>query len=342
VVLGVLGYRFDVAIVAFSRPAGVSYFPTGIELSVSVGIVAGALLVFIFFVERLRVYPEEAAAVHAHELRPPVDPHSTRSLLPMVVAAPRRYSMGFVLGAAVAAGVLPPGAMFGSPSVRTPVAAARVVPGVVTERTATPGHDLRVDPAAARGARSIAHIELMVIDGNRNGRAVLFPHDLHVNALGGDNSCASCHHARLPFSRLSSCAACHQDMYSRSDMFDHGVHVARLGGNAGCARCHADAGGPKTRASATPCDHCHAQMLLANSRVPRPKVLGGWAASYVDAMHRLCITCHAERHTQEPGTHPANFAECRNCHRDAAGTPVRKLEPYSGGPRVSPDDRVGG
>jgi Ni/Fe-hydrogenase subunit HybB-like protein len=340
VVLGVVGYRFDVAIVAFSRPAGVSYFPTWIELSVSAGIVAGALLVFIFFVEHLRVYPE-AAAAHDREQRPPIDLHATRPLLPIVVAAPRRYSMGFVLGAAVAIGMLPPGSMFGSLSFATPAAAARVVPGVVTERNPPPGHDLRVDPSVARSAESTAHIGLMVIDGNRNGRSVLFPHDLHVNALGGDNSCANCHHARLPFSRFSSCADCHQDMYSRSDMFDHGWHVAKLGGNAGCTRCHAGADVPKTRASATACGHCHAQMLLSNSRVPRPNVFDGWATSYVDAMHRLCITCHAERHKLEPGKHPANFAECRNCHRDAVGTPVRKLEPYAGGPTVTPDDRLG-
>ena len=341
VVLGVVGCRFDVAIVAFSRPAGASYFPTWIELSVSAGIVAGALLVFIFFVEHLRVYPE-AAAAHDREQRPPIDLHATRPLLPMVVAAPRRYSMGFVLGAAVAIGMLPPGSMFGPLSFPTPAAAARVVPGVVTERKPPPGYDLRVDSSVARSAESTAHIGLVVIDGNRNGRSVLFPHDLHVNALGGDNSCGSCHHARLPFSRFSSCAACHQDMYSRSDMFDHGWHVAKLGGNAGCTRCHAGADVSKTRASATACDHCHAQMLLSNSRVPRPKVFDGWATSYVDVMHRLCITCHAERHKLEPGKHPANFAECRNCHRDAVGTPVRKLEPYAGGPAVTPDHREGG
>ena len=342
VVLGVVGYRFDVAIVAFSRPAGVSYFPTWAELSVSVGIVAGALLVFIFFVERLRVYPEEAAAGHRHDRRPPIDPHATRSLLPLVVAAPRRYSMGFVLGAAVAVGALPPGAMFGSSSSSTPVSAARVVPGVVTDRTPPTGHDLRMGSSSARSDEPIAHIRLMLIDGNRNGRSVLFPHDLHATALGGDRSCTNCHHARLPFARFSSCAACHQDMYSPSDMFDHGVHVDRLGGNAGCTRCHAHADVPKTRAGATPCDRCHAQMLLSNSRVKRPKVLDGWATSYVEAMHKLCIACHAERHKLEPGTHPANFAECRNCHRDAVGAPVRTLEPYAGAPPAAPDRRVGG
>ena len=54
--------RFNVCIVAFARPEGMSYFPSWMELAVSAGIVAGATLVFIFFVERLKVYPEEHAA----------------------------------------------------------------------------------------------------------------------------------------------------------------------------------------------------------------------------------------------------------------------------------------
>jgi len=56
-IMGVIGYRFDVCIEAFARPDDMPYFPSWMELAVSFGIVAGAMLVFIFFVERLKVYP---------------------------------------------------------------------------------------------------------------------------------------------------------------------------------------------------------------------------------------------------------------------------------------------
>ncbi|MEW5981336.1 MAG: NrfD/PsrC family molybdoenzyme membrane anchor subunit [Acidobacteriota bacterium] len=335
VVIGVVGYRFNVAIVAFWRPDELPYFPTWVELAVSAGVVAGAALVFIFFVEHLRVYPEDTGAAHDTPARLRVDPYATTPLLPVSLAAPRRYSMGFVAGAAVAVAALPAGAMTGRLAAPVPAAAALVVPGVVSARNPLPGHELRVDPAATSGARLTARIGLMVIDANRDGRIVLFPHDLHENALGGDNSCTACHHASLPFTRVSSCAGCHRDMYSPSDMFDHAYHVASLGGNAGCTKCHVDAGAAKTRASATGCDRCHAQMLLASVRVARPTAFEGKASAYLEAMHSLCISCHAERERLDPNRYPATFAECRNCHRDDNGTPIRTLEPYAGDRHVA-------
>src|SRR3990172_9180676 len=96
-VLGIIGYRFDVAIVAFSRPGGASYFPTWMEVAVSTGIVAGALLVFIFFVEHLKVYGD------AHQAAEPVvrpDPIRSWSLLPPSLAFPRNATLAFVTGAA--------------------------------------------------------------------------------------------------------------------------------------------------------------------------------------------------------------------------------------------------
>jgi len=176
----------------------------------------------------------------------------------------------------------------------------------------------------------------MVIDGNRGGRFVLFPHDLHEDALGRDRSCTSCHHASLPFRRVSPCAACHRDMYSRSDIFDHASHVVSLKGNAGCARCHADAGAAKTRAGATPCGRCHETMLRRSSRVKPPEVFDGHTTGYVGVMHALCVTCHTERLKLDPEKYPADFAECRNCHRDTRGTPALRLQPYSGGADITP------
>lgn len=341
VVVGVIGYRFNVAIVAFWRPEGMAYFPSWVEFAVSAGVVAGAVLVFIFFVEHLRVYPDDHEPALQPATRRRIDPYATVPLLPLSLAAPRRYSMGFVAGAAVAVAALPGSALTGQLAAPVPAAQARVVPGIVTARNPIPGHDLRIDPSAGNAPRFQARIGLMAIDGNRDGRTVLFPHDLHELALGRETSCTSCHHATVPFDRVSSCAGCHRDMYSPSDMFDHASHVASLDGNAGCVKCHADPAAPKTRATAAGCDRCHAQMLLANARVPRPRTFDGRASAYLDAMHSLCITCHSEQQKLTPDRYPVAFAECRNCHRDDSPESIlRALEPYAGALSGAP--RAGG
>jgi len=327
-VLGIIGYRFNVAIVAFSRPGGASYFPTWMEVAVSAGIVAGALLVFIFFVEHLRVYGDAHGPAERVE-RP--DPVRSWSLLPPSLAFPRNATLAFVAGAAVALALLPAGARTGSMLAAAPASPARAVEGTITAHAVVPGHDLTVTTDVAAGPLAPPRAWLMVIDGNRDSRQVVFPHDLHETALGGKASCASCHHAVLPFSRQSACAECHRDMYSPTDTFDHQSHVARLGGDAGCARCHPDTGLAKTRASATPCRTCHVTMQVAGSRV-RPERQDGIAASYLDAMHGLCIDCHEERMKLEPALHPSEFARCRNCHRDAVDETIRRLAPYAAPP----------
>ncbi len=340
-VLGVIGYRFDVSIVAFARPAGAAYVPTWMELAVSAGIVSGALLVFIFFVEHLCVYPE-AHAAPAPARAPRLDPFGVRPILPEALAAPRRYSLALVAGAAAALGFLPgAGALTGRPT-PVPVSPVRMVEGAITTVGAASGHRFALVQTAALSGAETRRVWLMVIDGNRDGRLVVFPHDLHEQALGGDGSCVTCHHANLPFQRDTACAACHRDMYSHTDIFDHDAHTAALGGNAGCVRCHVNRDGPKTRATAIPCVDCHAGMELAGSRV-RPELrLSGDAVGYVDAMHGLCVGCHEQRVKEEPAKHPADFARCRNCHRDVDGGALERLAPYRSVHGAAAGVRLGG
>ena len=113
VVLGMIGYRFDVCIVAFARPEDMPYFPSWMEIAVSIGIVAAAMLVFVFFVGHLRVYPADELGPAEPPPRPA--PESVRPILVGPAAAPRRYSLAAVLGV-LAIALLPTGTLFGERS----------------------------------------------------------------------------------------------------------------------------------------------------------------------------------------------------------------------------------
>jgi Ni/Fe-hydrogenase subunit HybB-like protein len=326
-VLGIIGYRFDVAIVAFSRPGGASYFPSWMEVAVSVGIVAGALLVFIFFVEHLRVYETPHQPAEPTER---LSPFRSRSVLPPSLAFSRHTTLAFIAGVAIALALLPGDARTGMRLRPVPAFASRAVEGTITPRVPGPGHDLMVAVEPVARTLEASPAWLRIIDGNRDGRQVLFPHDLHETALGDDTSCTTCHHANLPFSQQSDCASCHRDMYSPTDIFDHTSHVTQLNADASCVRCHEDDTVAKTRANATPCTSCHVTMYVDDSRVQLEpeQLVDGHAAGYLDAMHGLCIDCHEERMETEPAKHQPDFAECRNCHRDEDEETIRRLPPY--------------
>lgn len=326
-VLGMIGYRFDVCIVAFARPEGASYFPSWMEVVVSLGIVASAVLVFVFFVKRLKVYPGEESAAQV-VARPGPNPSAIRGLLPASLANVRRSSLAAVVAAALTIAALPEDALSGDQLEATPVSAARTVEGLVQRRTDGPGRLLAI--AGPTGGPSAAEqAVLLAIDGNRDGRLVLFHHDGHIRSLGGQASCARCHHQRLPFTRNTRCSACHRDMYARTDIFDHGSHVAKLGGNAGCTRCHPESTAVKTRATAVACARCHAEMVERDSLVKPPAGgSSGHATGYMDAMHGLCVPCHKEKAKHDPARFGRRFGACSGCHRGGDASALLRGAPY--------------
>jgi hypothetical protein len=191
------------------------------------------------------------------------------------------------------------------------------------------GHELAVAWSEAPQPALAQRLPLLSIDGNRDGRMVLFPHGYHVAQLGRQDSCAKCHHQNMPFDQNTSCFECHRDMYLPTDLFDHALHVGKLGGNDGCADCHPDARDVKTRETARACVECHADMMVARSMVDPPKSgVEGLAAGYLDAMHGLCITCHEQTLIENPQQFAPAFAECANCHRDVDAGRFRQLKPY--------------
>ncbi|MCP4198423.1 MAG: Ni/Fe-hydrogenase cytochrome b subunit [Proteobacteria bacterium] len=331
-IFGIVGYRFNVCIVAFKRPEAMSYFPSWMEVAVSFGIVAGAMLVFIFFAEHLRVYnhdEEEEQTPSDHVPLATFGPQNVGTLVPESMAASRRYSLALIFGASAAVAFFASDVLHGSESEPIPVTGARTIFGSIEERSDGPGHRIIVADESRPTPSAGSGIPLSVVDGNRDGRMVLFAHDTHVKKLGAETSCSTCHHQNLPFKQNSACSQCHRDMYSETDTFSHSLHVEKLEGNAGCIRCHADPQKVKTRDTTTPCITCHKDMIVEGSIVPKgEKGLTGMAAGYMDAMHGLCIRCHEQNIKDHPETYKEPFAQCLNCHRDASNLDLSQRGPF--------------
>jgi Ni/Fe-hydrogenase subunit HybB-like protein len=330
-VFGIVGYRFNVCIVACFRPSDVSYFPTGSELAVSAGIVAVAMLVFIFASQHLKVFAAEHAPPPAG-LPPEIAFHPSRMrlLLPPALAHRRLYFFAALGGAAVGLGMLPAGALYGSTAIATAVMAPMEVRARVHAPEGGKARAFTIAQGTSPARDGHGEEPVMLIDGNRNGRLVVFPHEKHQEVLGAKTSCPTCHHANVPFQLNTSCARCHRDMYLPTDTFDHTSHVAKLAGNRSCPRCHTDPEVVKDRKTAAKCETCHADMLARASRVERPKAgMTGMAPGYMDAMHRLCVKCHRQQTQEQPLRFREWFKECAACHRDTSGRDLRERAPYA-------------
>jgi Ni/Fe-hydrogenase subunit HybB-like protein len=316
VVGGMILHRLNVSIIAFARPEAFSYFPSWEEFAVTLGIVAGAMLIFLFFVEHLKVFDDVQGHVDPEPRR--FEPSTVRDLMAPSRALPRRYSLALVGGAAVALLFLP---LDGAEYQPAPAGAPRWVEGAVVSRADAPAVLGFAAAAAAGAGGAVAEPRrvtpggaeeklLLLIDGNRAAELALFDHEAHEARLG-EGACGSCHHLNLPLDEGSSCSECHRDMYAPTPLFDHGVHEAALGGDAGCAECHVE-GEPKTMASATACSECH--EASGSEVIEAPADRWAPAAGYMDAMHGLCVTCHEQAVAESPNEHPEGLAECSTCH----------------------------
>ena len=108
----------------------------------------------------------------------------------------------------------------------------------------------------------ISTTKVLLIDGNRNNRSVLFSHDAHIRKNTKAPNCGFCHHMNLTAAQVSEGFQCHQDMYLETDIFDHVDHIAAEGGNRGCDKCHTNAAVGKNRETSVPCSECHKTMRI--------------------------------------------------------------------------------
>ncbi len=255
------------------------YVPSWTEVAISAGVVSAATLVFLFVLERFKVW----------EVRP-ADPEAEPTSLPEfdkvggtwlgvpAVAGRTVYSLAFILAAAAGFALLSP------------------------EPAASRG----IDPSPVQRARGW---ETLWIDGNLNGYGVSFPHEEMEKRLGGKDSCVKCHHMNLPRDRNSGCYECHSNMYVVTDASRHDWHASAAGGRLACWECHARSE-PRSAATAKPCVNCHKDLVPAGAAI---KVKQYQAVGYVQAMHVLCIGCHVQLAKQN---NKPDLARCTNCHKE--------------------------
>lgn len=307
VVAGFVLHRANVGGISHISVTGEAYVPAPTELVISLGLVAGLALVFLFFIEKLNVWetpPQPSGRYDGIAF----DAARRHYIGERWFGGGRRAALALVAGAVVGLILIEAqvGARAGSRP--APVAAPRSVLLTRTANAGGPGHAFEL---ASRGRTEQSRRGLL-IDSGGAGRYVLFEHDAHQERLGGQASCAVCHHRNLPLDLATSCTHCHRDMYETTDTFSHAGHEAALGGRASCARCHAEADAPKTRAAAEACDDCHRPPAGASFVKAAMDARPGMAPGYFDAMHGLCLECHARRAAaaQDP-----YLNQCATCHR---------------------------
>ena len=97
-------------------------------------------------------------------------------------------------------------------------------------------------------------------------------------------------------------------MYLPSDAFRHDWHASPTGARLACVECHAK-GQTRSREGVKPCASCHKDLIPPGATI---KVKNYTAVAYVDAMHELCIGCHAKVAKKE---NKPEVARCAECHK---------------------------
>ncbi len=278
-VAGIVLNRIDVGGLAHLREGNGWYVPAWPEVAISAGVVSAAALVFLFMMERFKVWQERPADPDAEPLAlPKFDPVGTTWLGVPAIAGRTVYSLAFVLAAAVGFALLQP----------------------------NPDQGRGIPPQPVHRARGG---DVLWIDGNLNGYGVAFPHAKIEARLGGDASCVKCHHMNLPRDRNSGCYECHQDMYLVTDAFRHDWHASASGARLSCLQCH-DPERPRTATTSKPCEQCHKDLIPAGATIQVKSYL---TVGYVEAMHNLCIACHVSLAEHD---HKPDFARCATCHKE--------------------------
>jgi Ni/Fe-hydrogenase subunit HybB-like protein len=294
------------------------YIPTWTEWVMTFGILSGAALFYMFCVEHLGLFEGLGKERVDEWITPGRFDHTDWKTLyygSQRLGAFHLNSLIFVLAAAISFGFLSEDSVFGVSPEATPTRSPRRVQVTrtgdedsadTTFKIANNGYEPNTDGHLAT---------VLMLDGDRNGRYVLFDHERHEARNEGEKGCVLCHHMNKPFDRCTGCYECHNDMYTTVEVFDHDLHVRMLGGNDHCADCHLDNRLTKVRENTKDCLSCHKAMVAPGSRVPVDSLgIDSRTVGYMDAMHGLCIKCHEE--SQQSMTTPnEELSRCNHCHQ---------------------------
>jgi Ni/Fe-hydrogenase subunit HybB-like protein len=282
--------RVNVGIFGYFRDAGEVYFPSLVEWALSLGVVAAAALVFLYFAETMPIF---RCSRRAAEAIPPFGA-SFDSLSRVWY---RVLRSGLERATVLAVFVVPLAWALMYPPFHRP-----------TPTEVSPASGMDVTRATLR------------IDGNRGGVWTAFPHAEHQDRLGGESSCLTCHHISMPGDETTPCSRCHRHLVDSALIFDHDRHVATVADqedlegvfpiNHTCTECHG-VGQPRTRESAKPCLECHREDTRWAEEYDESDDLSR-AVSYLEAMHGTCVACHEE---EAPILDRPELPDCSTCHR---------------------------
>lgn len=277
----VLGMGLDRANIAgvMLVQTGEIYLPTMYEIMISLGILAAAILVFLFCLERYKIW--EVKWEDPRE-KPEASPEFSRPadvwLGTPRVAGRTVYSLIFIVALSFGLAV------------------------ISTERIRSAGAE-EIPVTKAHGG------DTLFVNGNRDGSGVSFAHEEHVKRLGEKESCVLCHHMNLPLDKQSGCHTCHSRMYTPADVFRHDWHASPDGANLKCGACHRE-DLQRTAQTAKQCQDCHKDLFPSGTLV---QINHYNARSYTDAMHGMCMKCHQKNALTLVGKE--KLAQCATCHK---------------------------
>jgi Ni/Fe-hydrogenase subunit HybB-like protein len=334
VVVGMVLNRINVGGIATITATGTRYVPSWMEFAISIGLVSAAGLVFLYFVEHFAVYEKNSEREpESPQLLKPLftDPLSDVRLGEPWAGAWHRYSLVVIIAVSVGVFLLPPQAIHGAKPIPQITTNSRLVHATYTPVDSKRIHRITLAESDSLESEAVKNppVDVFMIDGNRDGRFVLFNHQKHTTMLQPqEKACRLCHHLNKPLNWATPCYQCHRDMYESTDTFNHPIHVEKLGGNGACDRCHQNKDQPRSGKNCRPCLDCHRRMIAPGSLVTlehREDVR--LAPGYVKAMHGLCVKCHQAEEKKDP-TWQAELSLCRRCHQTVDRTSLAAWLPH--------------
>lgn len=279
VVFGMVFNRINVGGLTMLSVTGDSYTPSWMEITISLGVVSTAALVFLFAIEKFHIWELKPQDPESLPHSAPSFDYSSRVWLGTPdVAALTKYSLAFVISFAVGMALMPEKQLLGK--------------GI---------EDIKVSRANGR--------DTLLINGNMDDHFVKFPHKEHITRIGEDQ-CVKCHHLTLPKYQENSCWECHTSMYKPVDFFNHEWHSSDRGAKIKCNDCHTT-GVTRDIESAKKCVDCHPDYEFTSNI--NSKLEKYYAPSYTDALHKLCVSCHTIKSAELKDK--IGLAQCDACHK---------------------------